>query len=98
MTITPHLLDWMQIKQQQALVHAGTPEGAAYLAESKRYGAAADEIQRLRVALGALVDECDTASFDGMDFGHYANSEILDQAREALKNHFRDATKKEVKP
>jgi hypothetical protein len=31
------------------------------------------------------VDECDTASFDGMDFGHYANGEILEQAREVLK-------------
>ena len=48
----PHILaelhDWQAIKQAQALEHAGPPEGAAYLAESKRYGAATDEIIHLR--------------------------------------------------
>lgn len=47
----PHILtelrDWQAIKQAQALEHAGTPEGSAYLAESKRYGAAHDAITGL---------------------------------------------------
>ncbi len=54
----PHILaelhDWQAIKQAQALEHAGTPEGAAYLAESKRYGAATDEIIRLREQVAHL--------------------------------------------
>ena len=38
---------WQQIAQQKALELAGTPEAAEKLAEAKRYGMLADEIERL---------------------------------------------------
>ena len=41
------LRHWQQIKQAQALEYAGTPDGSAALAESKRYGLAADRIDEL---------------------------------------------------
>ena len=44
--LTPR--DWQAIAQQKALELAGTPEAAEKLAESKRYGALADELDRLR--------------------------------------------------
>ena len=53
--ILTELHDWQAIKQAQALEHAGTPEGAAYLAESKRYGAAHDAILELRHENGNLL-------------------------------------------
>lgn len=45
------LRDWQHIKQQQALEAMGTPEAADFLCESKRYGACADEIEKLRAQL-----------------------------------------------
>jgi len=49
MQITPR--DWQQIALREASELLGTPEGAAKLAEANRYGALADEIERLREAL-----------------------------------------------
>lgn len=54
------LRHWQQIKQAQALEYAGTPEGSAALAESKRYGLAADRIDELAAqveATNALMSE-----------------------------------------
>lgn len=48
------LRDWQQIKQAMALKYAGTPEGGAALAESKRYGLAADRIEELAAQVAAL--------------------------------------------
>ena len=48
------LRDWQQIKQAMALKFAGTPEGAAALAESRRYGLAADRIEELAAQVAAL--------------------------------------------
>lgn len=48
------LRDWQHVKQQQALEAMGTQEAAEYLAESKRYGACADEIQKLRDHIAEL--------------------------------------------
>ena len=42
------LRDWQSIKQAQAIEAAGTPEAASLLAESKRYGTAADELERIK--------------------------------------------------
>jgi len=47
------LRDWQGIFQQMALKHAGTPEATAYLAQSKRYGFAADHIADMRARLEA---------------------------------------------
>lgn len=50
-TVRPFLLaprDWQAMALREAAELTGTPEGAARLAESKRYGALADEIERLR--------------------------------------------------
>ena len=47
MTDQLQLRHWQQIKQAQALEYAGTPEGNAALAESRRYGLAADRIDEL---------------------------------------------------
>ena len=47
MTDQLQLRHWQQIKQAQALEYAGTPEGAAALIESRRYGLAADRIDEL---------------------------------------------------
>jgi hypothetical protein len=49
----PHLLtprDWQADSLREANELLGTPEGAAKLVEAKRYGALADEIERLRAA------------------------------------------------
>lgn len=43
--------DWQAMALREAAELTGTPEGAARLAESKRYGALADEIERLRAQL-----------------------------------------------
>ena len=51
------LLDFQAIKQAQALHHAGTPEGAAHLAESKRYGLAITRIMELDTALRDVLDD-----------------------------------------
>lgn len=40
--------DWQAMALREAAELTGTTEGAARLAESKRYGALADEIERLR--------------------------------------------------
>lgn len=45
--ISTQLRDWQQIAQAKALEQAGTAEGSAFLAESKRYGLAADCIEEL---------------------------------------------------
>ena len=45
MNLTPR--DWQAMAQREASELLGTPEGAAKLAEAKRYGALADEIERL---------------------------------------------------
>ena len=50
-TVRPFLLaprDWQAIALREAAELTGAPEGAARLAESKRYAALADEIERLR--------------------------------------------------
>ncbi len=46
MQLTPR--DWQQIALREASELLGTPEGAAKLVEANRYGALADEIERLR--------------------------------------------------
>lgn len=52
--------DWQAMALREAAALTGTPEGRARLAESKRYGALADELDRLRSALrvaeGALME------------------------------------------
>lgn len=48
------LRHWQQIKQAQALEYAGTPDGSAALAESKRYGLAADRIDELAAQVEAM--------------------------------------------
>lgn len=48
------LRDWQQIKQAMAIKYAGTPEGAAALAESRRYGLAADRIEELASQLEVM--------------------------------------------
>lgn len=52
-TVRPLLAprDWQAMALREAAELTGTPEGAARLAESKRYGALADEIERLRAQL-----------------------------------------------
>jgi uncharacterized protein YqfA (UPF0365 family) len=58
--VAPHLVtvrDWAGIALREATVLAGTPEGAAKLAESKRYSAIAE-------TLAALVAERDAAVAD----------------------------------
>jgi hypothetical protein len=45
MQLTPR--DWQQIALREASELLGTPEGAAKLVEANRYGALADEIDRL---------------------------------------------------
>lgn len=51
--ITPRTLllkprDWQQIAQRQATDMLGTPEAAEKLAEARRYGALADELEHLQ--------------------------------------------------
>jgi len=46
--------DWQQIKQQVALKLAGTAEGDQALADAKKFGALADEIDSLRDCLKNL--------------------------------------------
>ena len=52
--LTPR--DWQAIALIEAGKHTGTREGMEKLAESRRYGALADEIERLRAALAEPVD------------------------------------------
>ena len=47
--LTPR--DWQAQAQREASELLGTPEGAAKLVEAKRYGALADEIERLSACL-----------------------------------------------
>lgn len=47
--ITPR--DWQLIAQREAAALLGAPEGAAKLAEAKRYGVLADKIDRLEAAV-----------------------------------------------
>ena len=49
MLCTPR--DWQQMKQNEALRLAGTPEGDAKLAEAKRYRACADEIEQCHATM-----------------------------------------------
>lgn len=54
--ITPRALllkprDWQQIAQRQASDMLGTPEAAEKLAEARRYGALADELEHLQASL-----------------------------------------------
>lgn len=51
--LTPR--DWQAIAQREAGELLGTPEGAAKLAEAKRYGMLADEIERLRAELAGYI-------------------------------------------
>ena len=48
--------DWQQIAQGEALALAGMPEAHAKMVEAKRYGALADEIDRLRGMVGGHDD------------------------------------------
>lgn len=57
MILTPR--DWQAIAQREASDLLGTPEGAAKIAEAKRYGALADEIERLREVLIMAVTQND---------------------------------------
>ena len=50
MILTPR--DWQAVAQLEASDLLGTPEGATKLAEAKRYGALADELERLQRELG----------------------------------------------
>ena len=54
MILTPR--DWQQIAQGEALALAGMPEAHAKMVEAKRYGALADEIDRLRGMVGGHDD------------------------------------------
>jgi hypothetical protein len=54
--------DWQQIKQQMALELAGSAEGDQALADSKKFGALADEILQLRAALVEAMDFLEDAS------------------------------------
>lgn len=47
--LTPR--DWQAMALREAAELAGSHEGAARLVESKRYGALADELDRLRAAI-----------------------------------------------
>ena len=51
--LTPR--DWQAMAQREASELLGTPEGAAKLAEAKRYGLLADEIERLRELAEAVL-------------------------------------------
>lgn len=53
MIITPR--DWQQIAQGEALTLSGMPEAHTKLVEAKRYGALANEIERLRAAIVGLL-------------------------------------------
>lgn len=53
--ITPR--DWAGIALREATVMAGTPEGAAKLAESKRYAALADALHERDQTIAALRSE-----------------------------------------
>lgn len=54
MILTPR--DWQQIAQGEALTLAGMPEAHTKMVEAKRYGALADEIDRLRGMVGGHDD------------------------------------------
>lgn len=58
LTMIRQLRDWQQIAQQRALFLAGTPEATDKLAESARYGAMANYLERqeqqMRVAIDAI--------------------------------------------
>jgi hypothetical protein len=53
--LTPR--DWQAVALYEAGELLGTPEGAAKLAEAKRYGALADELERLRSVVHGLMGE-----------------------------------------
>lgn len=58
MTDQLQLRDWQQMCQAKAAHYAGTPEAESYLAESKRYGMAADRIEELtRIIAGLRADK-----------------------------------------
>jgi hypothetical protein len=73
--------DWQQIKQQMALELAGSAEGDQALADSKKFGALADEIESLRRAAQAVVDRWDSPLWK--DQPHTGN--YISDLREALK-------------
>ena len=50
--LTPR--DWQSMALRNAADNLGTSEGAALLAEAKRYGALADEIERMARRIDAL--------------------------------------------
>ncbi len=72
MILTPR--DWQAMAQREASELLGTPEGAAKLAEAKRYGALADvieqqhrDIERLSGAVAAERERCKQAVRDTKD-------------------------------
>ena len=77
-TVRPFLLaprDWQAMALREAAELTGTPEGSARLAESKRYGALADEIERLQKTLMWL----------DRWMGHKSLLECANEVRKALR-------------
>ena len=92
-TVRPLLAprDWQAMALREAAELTGTTEGAARLAESKRYGALANEIERLRDELAyaeaALADIGDATREPGDDLAwcEARAAEALPRVRAALK-------------
>lgn len=76
-TLTPR--DWQFIAQQKALELAGTPEAAEKLAESKRYGALADELDRLRSEVETLRDDAMRLEWVFNQGDEYSQGVLIDQ-------------------
>ena len=71
MLCTPR--DWQQIAQGEALTLVGMQEGRAKLVEATRYGACADEIERLQREFAAEKERADYA---------WRNTNTIEKARQ----------------